>query len=260
MLSRGLFSHRTSARRLLLTLAGLGLALGMLPVAAGAVPGSAASHARADDLTVGQNPMRTSWDSSESSASIGPSVVPGFAQRFSDTVSGGVFAQPLVLGSTVYVATENDQVYAFNAGTGAQIWHTSLGSPFNITKVSSLSKCTDLVPNIGITGTPVYDSSTNELYMFANIVNPGTNTPHYYLVGLNATTGAVEQQIHPPWQPQQRLPPGVQCPAADGAARRAAAAGWVGGRGVRLPLRHQALRRLCDAGGPVHRRVQHLER
>jgi outer membrane protein assembly factor BamB len=196
MLSRGLLGRRTSGRRLLLTLAGLGLALGMLPAVAGAVPGSAASHARADDLTVGQNPMRTSWDSSESSATIGPSVVPGFVQRFSDTVSGGVFAQPLVLGSTVYVATENDQVYAFNAGTGAQIWHTSLGSPFNITKVSSLSKCTDLVPNIGITGTPVYDSSTNELYMFANIVSSGTNTPHYYLVGVNATTGAVEQQIH----------------------------------------------------------------
>jgi hypothetical protein len=195
MLSRGSLSRRTSARRLLLTLAGLGLALGMLPVVAGAVPGSVASHARADDLTVGQNPMRTSWDSSESSATIGPSVVPSFVQRFSDTVSGDVYAQPLVLGSTVYVATENDQVYAFNAGTGVQIWHTSLGSPFVIGKVSSLAKCTDLTPNIGITGTPVYDPATNELYMFANIVS-SSNTPHYYLVGLNATTGAVEQRIH----------------------------------------------------------------
>ncbi|HEY6275559.1 MAG TPA: choice-of-anchor D domain-containing protein [Streptosporangiaceae bacterium] len=197
MLTRGSLSfHRTSARRLIITLAGLALALGMLPVVAGALPGSPVTHARADDLTIGLNNMRTSWDSTESTATMGPSVVPTFVQRFNNTVSGAVFAQPLVLGSTVYVATENDQVYAFNAGTGAQIWHTSLGSPFVIGKVSSLAKCTDLVPNIGITGTPVYDSNTNELYMFANIVDAGTNTPHYYLVGLNATTGAVVQQIH----------------------------------------------------------------
>jgi hypothetical protein len=158
------------------------------------VPGSPAIHARADDITLGVDTMRDSWDSSESTATMGPSVVPSFVQRFNNTVSGAVFAQPLVVGSTVYVATENDQVYAFNAGTGAQIWHTSLGSPFVIGKVSSLAKCTDLVPNIGITGTPAY--ANNELYMFANIVDPGTNTPHYYFVAVNATTGHVDQQIH----------------------------------------------------------------
>jgi hypothetical protein len=196
MLSRGFFSHRNFARRLVITLAGLGLALGMLPVVTETLPGSPAVHARADDVTLGQDPMRTSWDSGESSTSMGPSVVPSFTQRFSNSVSGAVYAQPLVLGSTVYVATENDQVYAFNAGTGAQIWHTSLGSPFVIGKVSSLSKCTDLVPNIGVTGTPVYDPAANELYMFANIVDAGTNTPHYYLVGVNASSGAVVQKIH----------------------------------------------------------------
>jgi HYDIN/CFA65/VesB family protein/putative pyrroloquinoline-quinone binding quinoprotein/putative pyrroloquinoline-quinone-binding quinoprotein len=216
----------TSARRLVLALAGLALALGMLPVVAGAVPGTPAGHARADDLTAGVNPNRDSWDSSEQATQMGPSVVPSFIQKFNHTVTGAVYAQPLVVGSTVYVATENDQVYALNAGTGAQIWHTSLGNPFNITKVSSLSKCHDLVPNIGVTGTPAYDPTSNELYMFANIVS-GTNTPHYYLVGVNASSGKVVQQIHITGQPsndssigfmaqQQMERPGVLFNSVDG--------------------------------------------
>jgi hypothetical protein len=202
MLSGGHFSHRTSARRLVVTLAGLGLALGMLPVVTGVLPGSPAVHARADDVTLGQDPMRDSWDQNETTATMGPSVVPTFQERINLSVSGDVYAQPLVIptspGGTskeVIVATENDQVYAFAAGTKTQLWHTSLGKPFVIGKVSSLSKCTDLTPNIGITGTPVYDSNTNELYMFANIIS-STNTPHYYLVGVNASTGAVVQKLH----------------------------------------------------------------
>jgi hypothetical protein len=210
MLSRGVSTfRRTSARRLVIMLAGLGLALGMLPVVTGALPGSPAVRARADDVTLGQDTMRDSWDQNETSATMGPSAVKTFSAtpRLNQTLSGDVYAQPLVIpispGSNtkeVIVATENDQVYAFPAGSAGigskPLWHMSLGSPFVIGKVSSLSKCTDLVPNIGITGTPAYDSNTNELYMFANIVDPGTNTPHYYMVGLNATTGAVQQQIH----------------------------------------------------------------
>jgi hypothetical protein len=140
---------------------------------------------------------------------MGPSVVPTFQQRINISVSGDVYAQPLVIpvspGSSskeVIVATENDQVYAYAAGSASAItnptplWHTSLGSPFVIGKVSSLAKCTDLTPNIGITGTPVYDPATNHLYMFANIVDAGTNTPHYYLAQLDATTGVAAPLIH----------------------------------------------------------------
>jgi hypothetical protein len=201
--------HRTSARRLLLILAGLALALGMLPVVTGALPASPAVHARADDVTLGQDPMRDSWDQNETSGAMGPSVVPTFQQRINISVSGDVYAQPLVVpvspGSSskeVIVATENDQVYAYAAGSASAItnptplWHTSLGSPFVIGKVSSLAKCTDLTPNIGITGTPVYDPATNHLYMFANIVDAGTNTPHYYLAQLDATTGVAAPLIH----------------------------------------------------------------
>ena len=212
MHTRGSVStHPTSARRLLLVLAGFAVALGMLPVVTGALPGSPAAHARADDVTLGQDPLRDSWDPSETSGAMDPSVVPSFVQRFNVALNGEVYAQPLVVtvpaisgvGTTkeVVVATENDVVYALNPGTGAVIWQKSLGSPFVIGKVSSLANCTDLTPNIGITGTPVYDPNANELYMWANIVDKGTNTPHYYMVGLDATHGTVKQQIHTHGQP-----------------------------------------------------------
>jgi len=143
--------HR-SARRLVMAAAGLALIAGVLPTVAGAVPGTTAAPARADDVTASQNLLRNGWDSSE--PGMGPSVVPTFVQRFNASVDGAVYAQPLVVGSTVIVATENDQVYGLDAGTGAQLWHTSLGSPYPISTVSTFTKCTDLVPNIGVTGTP----------------------------------------------------------------------------------------------------------
>src|SRR5258708_17991059 len=116
--------------------------------------------------------MRTGWDQSESA--MGPSVVPRFVQRFATAVAGQVWAQPLVIDSThtVIVATENDQVYGLNATTGAVKWHTSLGKPYDLaaTPFPALRGCGDLLPNIGATGTPVYDPITPRLYLFSQAV------------------------------------------------------------------------------------------
>jgi outer membrane protein assembly factor BamB len=187
MHSRGyLRIHHGSTRRLVMAAAGLALLAGALPAVAGALPGTAAP-ARADDVTASQNLLRNGWDQNE--PAMGPSVVPSFVQRFNATVAGSVYAQPLVVGSTVIVATENDQVYGLDAGTGAQLWHTSLGSPYPISTVSTFTKCTDLVPNIGVTGTPAYDPATNDIYMFANIMTSGS--PAYFMVQMDPSSGNV---------------------------------------------------------------------
>jgi PQQ-like domain len=169
----------------------IALAVALLTAVTGSVPGSPAGKARAADETVALNNMRTDWDQSETA--MGPSVVPGFVQRFSTAVNGQVWAQPLVIDSThtVIIATENDQVYGMDTTTGAVKWHTSLGTPYDLatSPFAALRSCKDLYPDIGVTGTPVYDPRTGRLYVFAQVVVNGN--PKYNLFTLNSVTGRV---------------------------------------------------------------------
>jgi len=70
-------------------------------------------------------------------------------------LDGQIYAEPLVCGDSVFVATENDSVYAINATTGATLWRTHLGTPI----AGSSLPCGDIDPS-GITGTPVIDVVT----------------------------------------------------------------------------------------------------
>ena len=130
-----------------------------------------------------------------------------FGRKMVFTVQGYVYAQPLyvpnlVIGGTshnvVFIATEHDQVYAFDVNTGAQLWQANLLkgiSPLDTVSTVSSSdvSCNDLVPEIGITGTPVIDTTTNTLYVVAKIkeYNPQTQITRFYhrLHGLDITSG-----------------------------------------------------------------------
>ena len=61
----------------------------------------------------------------------------------------------------LYVTTEHDSLYAFNADTGVLYWKTSLlpsGESPVLANDPNIN-CSDLVPEIGITATPVIDKS-----------------------------------------------------------------------------------------------------
>ncbi len=112
-----------------------------------------------------------------------------FGQLFSTGVDGKIAAQPLVMTnvtitgpnagsypSVVFVATENDSLYAINGSNGAILWHRSFLDITNsndfLPNASSVTTVTandvvsnDITPTIGITGTPVIDPSTNILYL-----------------------------------------------------------------------------------------------
>lgn len=104
-----------------------------------------------------------------------------FGRKMIFTVQGQVYAQPLYVpnltvngGShnVVLIATEHDQIYAFDVNTGQQLWRNNLLATHTVLhQISSVSNsdvnCGDMTPEIGITGTPVIDTSNNTMYLVA---------------------------------------------------------------------------------------------
>lgn len=105
---------------------------------------------------------------------------------FTKTLDGAVYGSPILVGSNVVVATENNTVYAFDAGSGATRWSRHLHSPVPL---SSLP-CGNINP-LGITGTPTYDAATNRVFVITESPD-ATSVARHELFGLNATTGATE--------------------------------------------------------------------
>jgi outer membrane protein assembly factor BamB len=112
----------------------------------------------------------------------------------SPTLDGRLYGEPLVSDSDVYVATENNTVYALSSSTGSVVWSKHIADPV---PASSLP-CGDISPTVGITGTPVIDPSRNEIFVVADELVRGT--PAHILVGLSTTSGAIEltQNVDPP--------------------------------------------------------------
>ncbi len=107
---------------------------------------------------------------------------------------GQLYGEPLAYSGNVYVATENDVVYALSAATGAVVWSTHVATAVP----SSSLPCGDISPTVGITGTPVIDPARNEIFVVADeLVH---KTPAHVMVGLSTATGAVEmtQPVDPP--------------------------------------------------------------
>jgi len=78
----------------------------------------------------------------------------------SPVLDGQVYGEPLEATGRVYVATENDTIYALAANTGAVLWFKHVGTPVP----SSLLPCGDISPTVGITGTPVLDVGRGAIY------------------------------------------------------------------------------------------------
>jgi len=113
-----------------------------------------------------------------------------FGKLHAYPVDGQLYAQPLYLPqlkiggvqhNVVFVATENDSVYAFDAD-GSQttpLWEKNLGSPVPTSDLEGVS------PLLGITSTPVIDIATSTMY----VVSETTDAP-FKLHALDVTSGA----------------------------------------------------------------------
>jgi len=140
-----------------------------------------------------------------------------FGKLFSHTaLDGYIYAQPLYVagvtmgsgtpqaGTThnvVFIATQNDSVYAFdadnNGGANANpLWQASLIDNTHGANGGGTEKAVpngdvstgDIVPEIGITGTPVIDTTTNTMYVVAKSTVSDT-TFIQRLHALDITTG-----------------------------------------------------------------------
>lgn len=106
-----------------------------------------------------------------------------FGKLFSCPIDGYSYAQPLYVPNltiqgkgtrnVILVATEKDSVFAFDADTNASpcvpLWHTSLipaGSQAIETPNLQITS-SNIVPFVGITGTPVISRTTSALYVVA---------------------------------------------------------------------------------------------
>jgi len=134
-----------------------------------------------------------------------------FGQLIKYVTDGYIYTQPLYVPNVlipgqgvhnvVYVASEHDTVYAFDADSnlganGGLLWKTNLG-------ISALSAngefgnrycgtCfPDIIPEVGITGTPVIDPATGTLYVNAATREiSGTTNYVHRIHALNITNGA----------------------------------------------------------------------
>jgi hypothetical protein len=116
-----------------------------------------------------------------------------------DAVDGKVDAQPLYLANVaisgqlhnvLYVATEHDSVYAFDADSGAQIWKTSILGSGETT--SDNRGCSQITPEIGITSTPVIDRTQgpNGTIFTIGMSKDVSGKYHQRLHALDIITGA----------------------------------------------------------------------
>jgi PQQ-like domain len=125
------------------------------------------------------------------SANVNPSR---FGLVFSRTVDGQIYAQPLyVAGLTmpdktvhdvVYVATEHNTLYAFDAdaaSTTAPLWSLNVGP-------SGSNSCDNLSPEVGITSTPVIDQTAGTIYFISKGEEAGAWVQRIHAV--NIVTGA----------------------------------------------------------------------
>lgn len=146
-----------------------------------------------------------------------------FGKVFSYSVDGQIYAQPLwVYGvkvpgkgthNVVYVVTQMDSVYAFDAGgtTTTPLWQDSfidlangIGPvPCGTDGAGSDISC-GVWPIYGITATPVIDPETNTMYLVARTYNSNTQTGSQMLHALDITTGA--EKFGGPVQIQASVP------------------------------------------------------
>ncbi|HWW00426.1 MAG TPA: fibronectin type III domain-containing protein [Candidatus Acidoferrum sp.] len=154
-----------------------------------------------DNFRTGQNTNETVL----TTANVNPT---SFGKLFAYTLDGQTFSSPLYVANVnipgqgfhnaLYVATEHDSVYAFDADglSSTPLWHASFINPAaGVTTIplADIGNTGPDIPNeVGITSTPVIDSAGGTIYVVAKTKEVSGNKTTYVarLHALDITTGA----------------------------------------------------------------------
>jgi hypothetical protein len=179
---------------------------GLHPAPVLGVVNAAPPAATVNVLTRHNDNARTSQNLKETILTTSNVNSTSFGKLFSYAVDGQIYAQPLYvqnvnisgkgMHNVVYVATENDSVYAFDADSASAnpnpLWQTSFLST-NVTAVpcADISSGCAITPIVGITATPVISTSSNTMYVVsrAKTTVGGTSTWDLTLHALDITSG-----------------------------------------------------------------------
>jgi hypothetical protein len=183
-----------------------GVAAGSTTITASLPSGVSSSASIAVTLPAGTGTNIVTWHVDNNRSGLNPNetsltptnVAAGtFGKLFSYLVDGYAYAEPLLMSNVtidgvkrnvLYVATENDSVYAFDAdnyGTGAPLWHASLlNSSANEAPIGG-----PIQPYEGVTSTPVIDPATGTIYV-VSVQKPSSGAAGFRLNALDITTGA----------------------------------------------------------------------
>src|SRR5579864_3677319 len=162
-----------------------------------ALSAAVALSAQVSVLTSNYDNERDNWNPNEtvlSPATLNPTT---FGKIGSFPVDGQIYAQPLYVSSlpipgigtrdVVYVATMHNSVYAIDAGapqSTTPLWTVNLGPSL---PSSEIPDYTDIVPEIGILGTPVVDLGRGAIYVVAESFE--NQAPVFRIHALSLTDG-----------------------------------------------------------------------
>jgi hypothetical protein len=156
-------------------------------------------------LTFHGDPARTGWNRTE--RTLTPATAGALRKLWTATVDGEIYAEPLVVPglamfgrvrTVVYVVTEQDLIYAFDAAAGRRLWGpVALGAPVPRAALS----CGNIDP-AGITSTPVVDRSAGTLYAIGLTTPDGGRQKTYKIAALDVKSGS----MRPGW-PVEIAPP-----------------------------------------------------
>ena len=146
---------------------------------------------------------RTGWNQQETVLTPANVSSSSFGLLHTIELDEQVDAQPLVVpgvmitaGSSkgvhdvVYVVTANDTVYAIDAESGTILLQSQFGKP-----VPEPLGCNNNGPYVGITSTPVIDTTSNTLYMMAYTNTASGQAYHLHALDLGSLTNKAAPQL-----------------------------------------------------------------